>query len=97
MGLGTDFGKGVHEPGIHRRNLFEGLHEKLTAGFGVGERPVGAAMLNPERRHQRIQAVVGNILEGDSRKGQGIPYRVILEIYPNFCKCTFQKTFNFER
>ena len=92
MAAGTHAHKSVHKPTVHRRNLFESLYKQVSAGLCIGERPVGAALLNPEGLHQRIQAVVGNVLERNPRKGQGIPNGMVCKVDSYLLESAFQES-----
>ena len=60
----------IHEPRVRIRNLVERHHEKVTAGFGIGERTVRTAAFNAQLLHQGIEAVVRHILVSNARNRQ---------------------------
>ena len=65
--------KGIVNPRVHRRNLFESLHEQASASIGIGQGAVGAATFNAQFLHERIEAMVRHILESNARKRERIP------------------------
>ena len=84
-------GKGIINPRVHRRNLFESFHEQASAGIGIGQGAVGTATLNVQFLHERIEAMVRHILEGNARKRERVPEHVGIVRNPDFGKSLFQE------
>ena len=83
--------KGVVNPRVHRRNLFESLHEQASACIGIGQGAVSAATFNVQFLHERIEAMVRHILICNARKRERIPEHVGIVRNPNLRKRLLQE------
>ena len=86
-----NFRKGFVNPRIHRRNLFKGLYKQASARIGIGQGAMGTVAFNFEFLHERIEAVVRNILESDARKSERIPKHVGIVRNPDLGKSLLEE------